>query len=73
MALSDEEQRLLEQMEAALAAEDPKRSTPSGTSVRRFIGARGGCGVDSFRLGSSSRILGNHPERACFVICLRRR
>ncbi|HVD53461.1 MAG TPA: DUF3040 domain-containing protein, partial [Propionibacteriaceae bacterium] len=24
MALSDEEQRLLEQMEAALAAEDPK-------------------------------------------------
>ena len=36
MALSDEEQRLLEQMEAALAAEDPKLvNALRGTSVRR--------------------------------------
>ena len=36
MALSDEEQRLLEQMEAALAAEDPKLvNTLRGTGVRR--------------------------------------
>ena len=36
MALSDEEQRLLAQMEAALAAEDPKLvNTLRGTGVRR--------------------------------------
>ena len=36
MALSDEEQRLLEQMEAALAAEDPKLvNTLRGTGARR--------------------------------------
>jgi hypothetical protein len=36
VALSDEEQRLLEQMEAALAAEDPKLvNTLRGTGVRR--------------------------------------
>jgi hypothetical protein len=36
VALSDEEQRLLEQMEAALAAEDPKLvNALRGTSVRR--------------------------------------
>lgn len=37
MALSDEEQRLLEQMEAALAAEDPKFvHTLRGTQTRRL-------------------------------------
>lgn len=37
MALSDEEQRLLEQMEAALAAEDPKFvHTLRGTRTRRL-------------------------------------
>ncbi len=36
MALSDEEQRLLEQMEAALAADDPKLvNALRGTGVRR--------------------------------------
>ena len=36
MALSDEEQRLLEQMEAALAAEDPKlENALRGTGSRR--------------------------------------
>lgn len=36
MALSDEEQRLLEQMEAALAAEDPKLvNALRGTSARK--------------------------------------
>jgi hypothetical protein len=36
VALSDEEQRLLEQMEAALAAEDPKLvNALRGTNVRR--------------------------------------
>src|SRR3954447_3255790 len=36
MALSDEEQRLLEQMEAALAAEDPKLvNALRGTGTRR--------------------------------------
>ena len=36
MALSDEEQRLLQQMEAALAAEDPKLvNTMRGTGIRR--------------------------------------
>ncbi len=37
MALSDEEQRLLEQMEAALAADDPKLvNAMRGTGVRRI-------------------------------------
>ena len=37
MALSEDEQRLLEQMEAALAAEDPKlANTLRGTTTRRF-------------------------------------
>lgn len=38
MALSDEEQKLLEQMEAALAAEDPKlASTLRGTKTPRTL------------------------------------
>ena len=41
MALSEEEQRLLEQMEAALAAEDPKLAhTLRGTRTRRFMRRR---------------------------------
>lgn len=40
MALSDEEQRLLDQMEAALAAEDPKlANTLRGTSTIASTGA----------------------------------
>ena len=59
MALSDEEQRLLEQMEAALAAEDPKLvNALRGTGVRRVHRRRAAVAGVGFFLGLALLIVG---------------
>ncbi|WP_375431651.1 DUF3040 domain-containing protein [uncultured Friedmanniella sp.] len=59
MALSDEEQRLLEQMEAALAAEDPKLvNALRGTGVRRVHRRRAAIAGIGFFAGLALLILG---------------
>jgi len=59
MALSDEEQRLLDQMEAALAAEDPKlASTLRGTTTRRLHRRRAGIAGVGFLIGVACLIGG---------------
>ncbi|MFL6028199.1 MAG: DUF3040 domain-containing protein [Friedmanniella sp.] len=59
MALSDEEQRLLEQMEAALAAEDPKLvNALRGTGVRRVHRRRAALAGVGFFLGLGLLIIG---------------
>ena len=59
MALSDEEQRLLEQMEAALAAEDPKLvNTLRGTGVRRVHRRRAAIAGVGFFAGLALLIAG---------------
>lgn len=64
MALSEDEQRLLEQMEAALAAEDPKlASTLRGTTSRRLHRRRAAIAGLAFLLGIGCLIGGMelHP------------
>ncbi len=52
MALSDDEQRLLDQMEEALAAEDPKlASTLRGTTTRRLHRRRAAIAGVGFLIG----------------------
>ena len=52
MALSEDEQRLLDQMEAALAAEDPKlASTLRGTTTRRLHRRRAAASGIGFLIG----------------------
>ena len=59
VALSDEEQRLLEQMEAALAAEDPKLvNTLRGTGVRRVHRRRAAVAGVGFFAGLALLIAG---------------
>ncbi len=59
MALSDEEQRLLAQMEAALAAEDPKLvNAMRGTGVRRVHRRRAAIAGVGFFLGLALLIVG---------------
>lgn len=59
MALSNEEQRLLEQMEAALAAEDPKLvNTLRGSGVRRVHRRRATLAGIGFFLGLTLLVLG---------------
>jgi hypothetical protein len=59
MALSDEEERLLHQMEAALAAEDPKLShTLSGRGSRRVHRRRAAVAGVGFFAGLALLILG---------------
>lgn len=59
MALSDEEQRLLEQMEAALAAEDPKLvNALRGTGVRRVHRRRAAAAGVGFFLGLALLVAG---------------
>lgn len=59
MALSDEEQRLLEQMEAALAAEDPKLAhTLRGTRTRRLHRRRAALAGVGFVVGLVALIAG---------------
>ena len=69
MALSDEEQRLLEQMEAALAAEDPKLvNALRGTGVRRVHRRRAAIAGVGFFAGLALLIAGISinpiPQRA---------
>lgn len=59
MALSDKEQRLLEQLEAALAAEDPKlASTLRGTTTRTLHRRRAAIAGLGFVLGLTALIGG---------------
>lgn len=59
MALSDKEQRLLEQLEAALAAEDPKlASTLRGTTTRTLHRRRAAIAGLGFVLGLAALIGG---------------
>lgn len=64
MALSEDEQRLLEQMEAALAAEDPKlANTLRGTGTRRLHRRRAALAGLAFLIGIGCLIGGMqvHP------------
>ena len=59
MALSEEEQRLLEQMEAALAAEDPKLvNTLRGTGVRKLHRRRAAIAGVGFFVGLGLLVVG---------------
>lgn len=59
MALSEEEQRLLEQMEAALAAEDPKLAhTLRGTRTRRLHRSRAAMAGVGFVVGLAALVAG---------------
>lgn len=59
MALSEEEQRLLEQMEAALAAEDPKLvNTLRGTGARRVHRRRAAIAGVGFFVGLALLVVG---------------
>lgn len=59
MALSEEEQRLLEQMEAALAAEDPKLvNALRGNGVRRVHRRRAALAGVGFFVGLALLVLG---------------
>ena len=59
MALSDKEQRLLEQLEAALAAEDPKlASTLRGTTTRTLHRRRAAIAGLGFVIGLAALIGG---------------
>lgn len=63
MALSEEEQRLLEQMEAALAAEDPKLvNTMRGTGLRRIHRRRAAIAGVGFFAGLALLIVGMSTE-----------
>ncbi len=75
MALSEDEQRLLEQMEAALAAEDPKlANTLRGTTSRRLHRRRAAVAGFGFLLGLVALVGGMeiHPlvSIAGFVVML---
>lgn len=61
MALSNEEQRLLEQMEAALAAEDPKLvNAMRGTGSRRVHRRRAALAGVGFFIGLVLLVLGTY-------------
>jgi hypothetical protein len=69
VALSDEEQRLLDQMEAALAAEDPKLvNAMRGAGVRRVHRRRAALAGIGFFAGLGLLIAGMSTELALSVI-----
>jgi hypothetical protein len=71
VALSDEEQRLLEQMEAALAAEDPKLvNALRGTGARRVHRRRAALAGVGFFAGLALLILGVGQENLIFLSVL---
>ena len=75
MALSKDEQKLLDQMEAALAADDPKLANKMrGTSTRRLHRRRAALAGVAFLIGIACLIVGLkvHPVMsiAGFVIML---
>ncbi len=69
MALSEEEQRLLEQMEAALAAEDPKLvNTLRGTGIRRVHRRRAAIAGVGFFVGLALLIIGMSTHIALSIL-----
>ncbi len=69
MALSEDEQRLLDQMEAALAAEDPKlASTLRGTTTRRLHRRRAAVAGIGFLIGIACLIGGMEIHPAVSVV-----
>ena len=69
MALSAEEQRLLNQMEAALAAEDPKLANAlRGTTTRRLHRRRAAIAGVGFLLGVAALIGGMEVSPALSVV-----
>ena len=69
MALSEDEQRLLDQMEAALAAEDPKlANTLRGTTTRRLHRRRAALAGFGFLVGIACLIGGMEIHPAVSVI-----
>jgi hypothetical protein len=69
VALSDEEQRLLEQMEAALAAEDPKLvNALRGTGMRRVHRRRAALAGVGFFAGLALLIAGMSTELFLSVV-----
>ena len=71
MSLSDEEQRLLEQMEAALAAEDPKLvNAMRGTGVRRVHRRRAALAGVGFFVGLALLIVGVGRDNLIFLSVL---
>ncbi|HHU39423.1 MAG TPA: DUF3040 domain-containing protein [Propionibacterium sp.] len=69
MALSDKEQRLLEQLEAALAAEDPKlANTLRGTTTRTLHRRRAAIAGLGFVIGLAALIGGMQLSIAVSVI-----
>lgn len=69
MALSDEEQRLLDQMEAALAAEDPRlASALRGTTSRRLHRRRAALAGIGFLVGIACLIGGMEFHLALSIL-----
>lgn len=69
MALSDEEQRLLDQMEAALAAEDPKlASTLRGASTHRLHRRRAVMAAVGFLIGVVALVGGMEVHPAVSIV-----
>ena len=69
MALSEEEQRLLEQMEAALAAEDPKlASALRGTTSRRLHRRRAALAGVGFLIGIGCLVGGMELSPALSIV-----
>jgi hypothetical protein len=68
MALSEEEQRLLEQMEAALEAEDPRLADALRGSQRRWYRRRVAISAVAFVLGVTVLVVGMevHPLVSIF-------
>ena len=69
MALSEQEQRLLEQMEAALAAEDPKlASALRGTTVRTLHRRRAAVAGLGFIVGVVALVAGLEVHPAISIV-----
>ncbi|MCW3157130.1 DUF3040 domain-containing protein [Micropruina sonneratiae] len=69
MALSEEEQRLLTQMEEALAAEDPKlASTLRGTTTRRLHRRRAAIAGVGFLIGIACLVGGMQVSPALSIV-----
>lgn len=68
MALSEDEQRLLEQMEAALAAEDPRLANTLRGTTRRLHRRRAVFAGVGFVVGMASLIAGMQVHPAISII-----
>ena len=69
MALSEDEQRLLDQMEAALAAEDPKLANAlRGTTTRRLHRRRAAIAGAGFLIGVACLVGGMQVSPALSIV-----